>query len=248
MAENDASLVEVKMYNTDVSAVEKATAPTSSKKVYGSFNHVGEYNWILPLGFESTHKIHDADLVVFGGGKDIDPGFYNEKRGLYTDKPNERDSREKADFEYVQKINKEGANVKIVGVCRGAQLICALSGGSLIQDVGNHCGLHSMTTFDQRELKINSIHHQMLFPYKMEKKHYKILGWSTRNLSSHYTNGWNKPKYLPNGFRELEVVYFTNTNALAIQSHPEMMFRTRMYDETLKWMQDLFTKFFNNEL
>lgn len=250
MSETNTSIVEVKQYNPNVGVAEvpEAATPLKKRKVYCSFGHTGECNWILPLNFEITQLIEDADVVVFGGGKDIDPGFYNEKRGPRTDRPNERDRQEKEDFNYVQKINSEGGDVKVLGICRGAQLICALSGGSLIQDVGGHCGTHSVSTFDKKELQVNSIHHQMLFPYNMEKRNYKILGWSTRNISSHYLNGWNKVKWLPVGFKELEVVYFPQTRALAIQSHPEMMYRTARYDETVKWMQDLFLKFFNNKL
>lgn len=219
-----------------------------SRKVYCSFGHLGESNWIQALGFELTSNIEDADVVVFGGGKDIDPGWYNEKPGRRTDRPSERDRQEKKDFEKVQELRKNGKSIISVGVCRGAQLACALSGGELIQDVGNHGGYgHSISTFDKKEFKVNSIHHQMLYPYKMNRADYKILAWSTKNISSHYLNGWDKPKWLPNGFKEVEVAYFTKTHFLAIQSHPEMMLGNASYAETVKWMQDLFLTYYNEQ-
>lgn len=239
--------------NEQIVEVKGVVAPTvaitpKKHKVYGSFGHSGEANWIMPLGFEITSNILDADVVVFGGGKDVDPGFYNEKRGRTTDAPNERDRREKKDFELVQILRKEGKIIKTLGICRGAQLLCALSGGALLQDVGNHCGEHSLSTFDKKTLTVNSIHHQMMFPYRMDKKNYKILGWSTRNISSHYHNGWGKNRWLPAGFKELEIVYFTNTDSLGIQFHPEMMFRYDKYNETMNWLQQLFMRFFKSTL
>lgn len=220
----------------------------SSDKVYCSYGHTSEANWILSLGFPLTHDISKASIVVFGGGKDVDPGFYGEKRGRNTDIPSMRDRAEKKDFEYVQKQRENGKKIKTVGVCRGAQLICALSGGKLIQNITNHYGTHDLSTFDKLSLRVNSIHHQMVYPYNLDKKHYKILGWSTKNLSSEYLNGFNKSLWLPESFKEIEIIYFKNTDSLGIQSHPEMMFKIEKYKETMDWMTDLFTKFYEDKI
>jgi len=217
-------------------------------KIYCSYGYTSEANWIVPLGFTLTNNIDEANVVVFGGGKDIDPGFYGEKVGPRTNAPSNRDKKEKEDFEHVQELRKEGKEIHVVGVCRGGQLICALSGGKLIQDVSNHCGNHYMSTFDKQKLTVNSIHHQMMLPYNLEKSKYKILGWSTNNLSSVYENGFEKPIWLPSSFKELEVVLFKDTNGLAIQFHPEMMFRRSGDQPTVKWMQTIFLNFFNKEL
>lgn len=221
---------------------------TNSNKVYCSYGYTGESNWITPLGFEITHTIEEADVAIFGGGKDVDPGFYGEKRGPNTDSPSNRDKQEKLDFETVQALRKEGKKIKSVGICRGGQLLCALSQGKLIQDVSNHHGRHIIITMDKKELNVNSIHHQMMFPYDLDPKDYEILATVKKNLSSHYTNGFNKPIYVPEGFLEPEIIHFKNTDSLAIQFHPEMMFRNESYSESNKWMQELFMKFYNNTL
>lgn len=88
-------------------------------KIYCSYGYTSEANWIESLGFELTQDIEIADVVVFGGGKDVDPGFYNEKRGPSTDSPSNRDKQEKLDFERVQSLRKQGKKIKSVGVCRG---------------------------------------------------------------------------------------------------------------------------------
>lgn len=218
------------------------------RKVYGSYGHEGDANWIIPLGFEYTLDINEADVVVFGGGKDVDPGFYGEKRMSRTDSPSERDKREKEDFLAIQELRKKGKNVLSLGICRGHQLLVALSGGELIQDVGNHHGSHSIATFDKKKFTVNSIHHQMVFPYNMDRKDYKILAWSTENISSRYLNGMGKAKWLPVGFKEIEVIYLPKTHSIGYQSHPEMMFNNKSYKDTVSWMQELFMKAYNKTI
>lgn len=219
---------------------------TSSKlKIYGSDGHIGAGNWIIAQGFEPTDDIRDADVVVFGGGQDIDTAFYGEPKGYHTGGKTRRDQIEQNDFEIARRLGK-----KMVGICRGAQLLCALSGGKLIQHVAGHGGRdHGISTFDrQPPLVVNSIHHQMMYPYTLPTKDYKILGWATRPLSNTYLNGWNKEQWLPNSFKECEIVEFRNTNSLAIQFHPEMMYRSASYETTNNWLNDLFQKFINNSI
>lgn len=128
------------------------------------------------------------------------------------------------------------------------QLLCALSRGKLIQDVNNHFGKHKIVTFDKKDLDVNSIHHQMMFPYDLDASEYTVLATVNDNRSSHYTNGFNKPVWVPQGFLEPEIIHFKTTDSLAIQFHPEMMFRSETYEETNKWMGELFMKFYKNEL
>lgn len=218
---------------------------TNSKgKVYCSMGYSGVANWILPLGFEITKDIQEADLVAFAGGQDIDTGFYGEPRGRHTGRSGERDVIEKRDFLIALETGK-----KMVGVCRGAQLLCALSGGKLIQHVNSHAGNdHGLSTFDKRLFRVNSVHHQMMFPYTLPREEYKVLGWSNKPLSDVYLNGLNKEMWMPSFFKETEIVKFNKTNALAIQFHPEMMYRTNYYGATNSWLGDLFLNFYNNEL
>lgn len=219
-----------------------------SKKIYASYGHEGEANWLLPLGFSFVKSIYAADVVVFGGGKDVDPGFYGEKRGYRTCLPSLRDKEERNDFLLVQNLRETGRDILCIGICRGHQLLTALSGGKLIQDVGNHSGNHSVSTFDKKAFKVNSIHHQMVFPYTMNRKDYKILAWTTNNISSKYLNGWDKEKWLPEGFKEIEIIYFPKTHSLGIQSHPEMMYGREEFKPTVEWMQNLFEKAYENKL
>lgn len=216
---------------------------TKNKKIYCSHGFTSYANWIVNLdGFELTHKRDEADILLFAGGKDIDTKFYGEQKGKYTDSRNQRDVVEFGDFQYGL-TNK----LPIVGICRGAQLACALSGGKLIQHVTNHQCYHKMETKDGITMTINSLHHQMLNPFVMDKSNYDILGWAKKNLSTTYLNGHNKETSLPLTFVEPEIVYFPKTKSLAYQYHPEMMFNGPE-NETINYTQQIFLKFINNQL
>jgi putative glutamine amidotransferase len=219
-----------------------------TKKIYCSHGHTTEANWIRTLpGFDLTDNIKEADVVVFGGGTDINPNIYRENKNNKTQHSDKiRDAAELADFALAQTLG-----IKCVGVCRGAQLLCALSGGKLIQHVTGHSGAgdHAVTTYDDKKYTVNSLHHQMMYPYTLSSKDYTMIAWSSKNLSSTYQGGNNKELWVSDKFQEPEVIHFKNTDSLAIQWHPEMMFRgAGMNGSAIQWIQLIFSKFYNNEL
>lgn len=170
----------------------------------------------------NPHTLKDLvtsdSVLLFGGGEDINPRIYGEEPHPRTQKAyraTDRDSREVACF----KIGK-AAGAKMLGICRGAQLLCALSGGKLVQHIGGHFGPHLITTKDGKEYESSSVHHQMMYPFKIK---HQMIAWSKAPLSTEY---WmNAIDKLPEIPVEPEIVYFTQTKALAIQGHPEFMQR-----------------------
>lgn len=168
-----------------------------------------------------TADVETCDCVVIWGGADISPSIYSEPVHPKTRadiKPSMRDSYEMAVINAAK-----NANIPIIGVCRGAQLVCAMAGGKLIQDVTGHHGDHEIITVDGQRLITSSIHHQMMFPWNVP---HKLLAWSEEPRSQEYL-GLNPE--LANEFAEAvacfepEVVYFPELHALAIQGHPEFM-------------------------
>jgi putative glutamine amidotransferase len=124
-------------------------------------------------------------------------------------------------------------NIPILGVCRGAQLLCALAGGILVQDVGGHEQGHRISTPNVPDMMSSSLHHQMMYPWKTE---HELLGWSSMPRSTHYhgitdeeAEAWPTREYTSatsettEGFIEPEIVWFPAIKGLAIQGHPEMM-------------------------
>lgn len=217
---------------------------SSKFKVYTSQCGRSNANFLEPLGFTHTDIIESADVVLFGGGADVDPKNYGEEKGSGTYVSEHKEKLERADFAVAQKFGK-----KCFGICRGFQLLCTLAGGKLIQHVDHHGGYHKMSTFDGNIVNVNSLHHQMVNPYVLKNSNdYKIIAWTTKRLSSTYLGGSDKPVYLPWEFKEIEAAYFPKIDSFGVQWHPEMMFGSKDADPAITWVQQTFIKFFNNKL
>ncbi len=155
-------------------------------------------------------KVH---ALVIWGGADISPAIYNEPVGPHTGASNRLSYRDKVEVEACKAAIDVG--IPIIGVCRGAQLLCALAGGKLVQDVSGHIGDHMITTNTGRNLVTSSVHHQMMYPWEVQ---HTLIAWSEESRSRDYV-GVDAAKIE----KEPEIVYFPKINGLAIQGHPEFM-------------------------
>lgn len=174
-------------------------------------------SWLKGDLVDSAEK---ADILLFTGGSDVDPRFYNEPEGKHTYSNLPRDKAEKAYFDkYFNKFK--------LGICRGAQFLTVMSGGKLIQHINNHEGNQDVFFSDGTVHTIPSTHHQMMYPFEIE---HELLGWADFQ-SSFYLNGYNKNITLPDNFKEPEVVWYKNSRSFCIQGHPEYPCsdRTRSY-------------------
>lgn len=155
------------------------------------------------------------DILCLTGGTDIDPTIYGEERNQFTSAPDvTRDAFEQAAFDDAVADGKV-----VVGICRGAQLICALSGGSIYQHIGGaHQGNHKAVTIDGREMIVTSSHHQMMNPAPLKDNYLPLM--TCGNLCSTYQDGFGEvdPPTV-----DYEVIYFPKTNAIGHQPHPEWM-------------------------
>lgn len=217
---------------------------SNTNKYYTSTCGSSNGNFLTDLGFTHTKHLKEASVVIFGGGADIDPGTYQEEASSHTYASPRREEEEARDF---KEALKNG--IKMVGICRGFQFLCAKAGGKLIQDVSGHGGNHSITTFDGITVNTNSIHHQMVNPYAIKNKHdYSILAWSTKRRSNKYLGAKDKSIFLPWDFKEIESAYFPKINALGYQYHPEMMYGSKGYQPAMDWTMKVLERFLNNEL
>lgn len=165
----------------------------------------GYHTLAVACGLTLVDSAEDADCVMFTGGEDVSPHMYGEDPHPLTGPTNTlRDEKEKEIFDHCLLAGKP-----MIGICRGSQFLCAMSGGKLHQHVVGHATAagHMLTTVDEREFPVTSTHHQM-------------MDISTSSLA------------LPLAWREgegsvfdldPEVVWFMDTKALAVQYHPEYM-------------------------
>lgn len=182
---------------------------------------------------EATNfKLTKDDVILFGGGEDISPTLYKQKASRFSGATvylSTRDKLEKFFFDKAKELD-----IPMIGICRGAQLLCALSGGSLYQHVNMHGNGHEIDTNTGQTLYVSSVHHQMMNP--LGTKH-ELIAWSKNILSNvHLIEGEQNLEVTV----EPEVVYFKDTKALAIQYHPEFMSEQ---DDGYKYAQDLVTNY-----
>lgn len=172
------------------------------------------FDGIKILDPNTIDELTSKDVVLFDGGTDISPEIYAERPHPLTQKPDKvRDEQERIWFRRAQ-----GVGAGCIGVCRGAQLLCALSGGKLIQHVTGHGGPKSQViiTSDGREMVASGDHHQMMYPYDIIE--YELLAW-TNGLGEYHCE-YGK---IIEAEKEPEVLWIPHTRSLCIQPHPEWM-------------------------
>ena len=198
------------------------------RSYYEPFESFGEYtNDVSLLKNEETRK--EVVLVIFTGGEDVSPELYKEKPNAYTQANARRDKYEITVWDIVRGYNKP-----IIGICRGAQLICALTGGKLVQHITGHSRYHNVQTDDGRSIWVSSCHHQMQLPPPEAVP----IAWAEPKLSSCYLGG-DRKEYKPE--REHDVVWYPNAGALGLQYHPEFMGKL---SQGFKYAQELAIRFF----
>lgn len=163
----------------------------------------------------------DIDALVIWGGEDISPSIYHDTVDRHTYAPAQPSRRDVVEISACEAAIARG--IPIIGVCRGAQLVCALAGGRLIQHVNGHGGSHMMETNDGQSIRTTSVHHQMMYPFEVE---HVLLAWASPSRSNVYEVGTStigKDDIDMEGKPEPEVVWFPGIKALAIQGHPEFV-------------------------
>ncbi len=153
-----------------------------------------------------------VDALVIWGGADISPTIYGEPVEPGCGATAFLSHRDQIEVGVTDAAIKAG--IPILGICRGAQLLCAMAGGKLYQDVHGHFGDHEITTHEGESYVTSSVHHQMMNMENMKPEDYQLLAWSTKHRT--------KPSDGVDG-EEPEVVYFPKIKGLAIQGHPEFM-------------------------
>jgi len=146
--------------------------------------------------------IKEGDIVILHGGTDINPAIYGAQKDPRT-QPSDR-ARDELELSAVAQAMEVGAY--LFGICRGAQLLCALNGGTLKQHIVGHGGNHLLATQKGESVISNSCHHQMMQP----EGNYQLLAWIDEVIDK--TNEV-----------EPEIVYWPDTLSYGVQGHPEWL-------------------------
>ena len=163
---------------------------------------------------ENPEDITPNDVIVLHGGGDISPTLYNKKVSQHCGADEVPTRRDRIEWSIMQRAKK--LKCPMIGLCRGGQMLTAMAGGYLIQDINNHFGTHSVVTNDNKIFEVNSIHHQMMVP---DGTDHELIAWSKHSLSDTY---WDENKLVSRDI-EPEFIYYPSLKGFAIQWHPEMM-------------------------
>lgn len=196
-----------------------------------SSNDPEEHVWWMPKPFTVVDSPENSNLVLFTGGADLNPSLYSHAKHPST---MFSEARDKADLAVYQKA--KALNLPMLGICRGAQFLCVMAGGSLIQDQNNSYQTHPINTFIRKMITVRSDHHQAQYPWSLAKGTWDLLGWTENMHDRHigwrqnrgfsdvvvgFGKSWASNPFQANDLPEVEDVYYRNINALAVQGHPE---------------------------
>jgi putative glutamine amidotransferase len=123
----------------------------------------------LPITLiKKAEEAKEFDLIIFPGGEDINPGVYGRDNRYSVGINEERDQAEIDIYRFLERKS----NKKMLGICRGHQLINALIGANMCQDIyfeskTIHGGEHelfklSKSAFNEFSV-VNSMHHQAVY-------------------------------------------------------------------------------------
>ena len=180
-------------------------------------------------GWRKAYTMDKAKIILFTGGEDVTPAYYDEEKLSVTHNNPARDKFELG--EYTKALTTDAL---IIGICRGGQFLNVMNGGKMWQDVDRHTRTHELVDLvSGQSIMVTSTHHQMMRP----TSNAKIIATareSSRKVSSRRI--WTPHGTFPGMYGgndviesnvqdsvDYEVVYYENTGCLCFQPHPEYL-------------------------
>ena len=146
---------------------------------------------------------------------------------------------------YIYGVNN---NIPMVGICRGAQFLNVMCGGSLYQDVDKHNQDHVAHKPDSlEEVMVTSVHHQMMIPSKEGEVllEASVSTYKVRMPDSHHLSlsveDYTDTKSSASNTSDVEAVYYKEEGCFCYQPHPEYV--TKGHD-----CYDVFFEFLETKL
>lgn len=180
---------------------------------------------------ESPRAVESVDwsnvaAVVFSGGADIDPAFYNEDDNGVCHTSASHDALDRAVLDAIA----DYPSIKKMGTCRGAQLLWAVNGGKLHQHIPNHHGDHVSTIVRLNRSAILEMRKPcMTYPlpttFHINSIHHQAVDWESWYPVAHYEG--RPPIALQVGEAHeqtaIEAWAMPDAQCLGFQWHPEWM-------------------------
>ena len=183
----------------------------NKRRIYVVGGDYGYANWCEAI---VVPHMEDANIVMFTGGEDVSPSLYGKKPHPHTYFSPRRDAEEVAEYKRARELD-----LPLIGICRGAQFLCVMAGGLLVQHQ-SHPFAHPIKTSDGKKIIVSSLHHQRQYIEPI-KDQAILLGWAEHLSPDSYGEDENDRM---DEAQEAEMVYYKNIRALGIQSHPEMCY------------------------
>lgn len=187
------------------------------------------HNMFLEFGYKVIEDFEQADLLCFTGGADVSPEIYGHQRHPYTQNSPMRDLEETAIFNKAKELGKG-----MIGICRGAQFLNVMSGGTMYQDVSKHTMSHWITDVQAGfSVLVSSTHHQMMKP----SPEAFLVAYSTIRGEREW---WEVGEFVKEtSEQDIEVVWYEHTKCLCFQPHPELS--SPEYEGMRQYFDDLLT-------
>ncbi|MCC3421282.1 MAG: gamma-glutamyl-gamma-aminobutyrate hydrolase family protein [Microcoleus sp. PH2017_07_MST_O_A] len=175
---------------------------------------------LLPPNQLDPASIFDAvDGLIFSGGGDINPELY----GGFVDRTVYSVNAERDNFELSLAKLALRADIPVLGICRGMQVLNVASGGNLVVHVPDAYG-EEVT--HRQENPIRAIEH--IIKIDPDSRLAKIMGTTSTNVVSWHHQavqtmipGWQIVARAPDGLIEA-IEYKYHPWMVAVQWHPEM--------------------------
>ncbi|HEV2073334.1 MAG TPA: gamma-glutamyl-gamma-aminobutyrate hydrolase family protein [Thermomicrobiales bacterium] len=169
---------------------------------------------ILPLHTGAIDETLDAvDGIVFSGGGDIDPGYWNEEKHPAADGFD--DERDAFELQAIPKVVER--DIPMLGICRGIQTVNVALGGTLIQDIPDQLP-GAQQHRQHREGKMRDARSHTITITEGDNLLYRIHGDTKMQTNSFHHQAVKDPA------EELEVVAITPDGVVEAMWHPRMTF------------------------
>lgn len=180
------------------------------------------------ISVRHDHSGRELDALIIGGGDDISPEHYD---GDILAKVKADPERDRLEMHWIRWALEK--DVPLLGICRGAQLINVVLGGTLHQDIRHfrkhtynrpgvlptkqvelEAGSRMAAICGKQSLRVNSLHHQAV---KDPGANIRVVGWDLDRITQ-------------------AIECSAGRKIIGVQWHPEYLFYLPSHFALFRWL------------